>query len=260
MANPPQTDPFLSVQSDVLATLTETRSLFSSFLRIRTLASSRGSSTTPELTQARTDLENNIALLDGDLGDLRESVAAVEGDPYRFGLDVAEVQRRRGFVGEVRGEVEGMRREIFGESGAAGAGGGRIDSADATARSSLPPPAAFARGQFDEDGEEGGDSYTAFEEQQQQTMMAEQDEQLDDVSRTVGVLRGQAVDMGRELEEQHGMLEDVDALADRVGGKLQVGVKKVGEVIRRNEDSVSSCCIAVLISVLIILLILVIVL
>ena len=94
----------------------------------------------------------------------------------------------------------------------------------------------------------------------QAQMMHEQDEQLDDVSRTVGALRGQAVDMGRELEEQHGMLEDVDTLADRVGGKLQVGVKKVGEVIKRNEDSVSSCCIAVLIFVLILLLILVIVL
>jgi member of the syntaxin family of t-SNAREs len=117
----------------------------------------------------------------------------------------------------------------------------------------LPPPTAF-------DEEQDEDSYAAFEQEQQQTMMAEQDGQLDDVSRTVGVLRGQAVDMGRELEEQHGMLEDVDQLADRVGGKLQVGVKKVGEVIRRNEDTVSSCCIAVLIFVLILLLILVIVL
>jgi member of the syntaxin family of t-SNAREs len=108
-------------------------------------------------------------------------------------------------------------------------------------------------------------------------MMHEQDEQLDGVFRTVGNLRTQAEDMGRELEEQGGMLEEVDTLADRVGGKLQNGVKKVGYIIKKNEgilqtglqgrgslivltDTVSSCCIAVLIFVLILLLILVIVL
>ena len=86
--------------------------------------------------------------------------------------------------------------------------------------------------------------------------MREQDEQLDGVFQSVGVLRGQAVDMGRELEEQGVLLDEVDTLADRVGGKLSVGVKKVGQVIKRNEDSVSSCCIGVLIVVLIVMLVL----
>ncbi len=252
-------DPFLSVQSDVVTTLTQTRTLFSSYLRIRTLASSRSSTSKPELLQARTDLEANIDTLLADVEDLRESIAAVEGDPYRFGLDVAEVQRRRGFVKEVAGEIEGLQNELSRGNGDGSIAGGRATSTGrntpGTAKGRLPPPAAF-----DEEGEQDEDSYAAFEHQTQAQMMHEQDEQLDDVSRTVGALRGQAVDMGRELEEQHGMLEDVDTLADRVGGKLQVGVKKVGEVIKRNEDSVSSCCIAVLIFVLILLLILVIVL
>ena len=249
-------DPFLSVQSDVLTTLSQTRTLFSSYLRIRTLASSRSATSKPELLQARTDLEANIETLLADVEDLRESIAAVEGDPYRFGLDVAEVQRRRGFVREVAGEIEGMRSELSGGAGDGSIAGATTTGRDTqgTAKGRLPPPTAF------DDEEQDEESYAAFEHQTQTQMMHEQDEQLDDVSRTVGALRGQAVDMGRELEEQHGMLEDVDTLADRVGGKLQVGVKKVGEVIKRNEDSVSSCCIAVLIFVLILLLILVIVL
>jgi member of the syntaxin family of t-SNAREs len=233
MAAPNPSDPFLIVQSDVLTTLSQTRTLYSSYLRIRSLAS-RSPSTNPELTQARTDLESNLDTLSADVAELTESIRAVEGDPYRFGLDSVEVQRRRGFVSDVKGEVDSMRAEIQGGSGSI---------------AHLPSPNAF------ED-----DAYAEFEEQTQMTMMREQDEQLDEVGRTVGVLRGQAQDMGRELEEQGGMLEEVDVLADRVGGKLSVGVKKVGEVIRRNEESVSSCCIGVLVVVLIILLILVIVL
>jgi t-SNARE syntaxin family protein len=122
----------------------------------------------------------------------------------------------------------------------------------------LPPPSSFDE---QAEGDGNGDFYGEFEaQQQQQQMMHEQDEQLDGVFQTVGVLRNQAEDMGRELEEQGTMLDEVDTLADRVGGKLNVGVKKVGEVIRKNEDTVSSCCIGVLILVLVLLLILVIVL
>ena len=65
--------------------------------------------------------------------------------------------------------------------------------------------------------------------------MHEQDEQLDGVFKTVGNLRQQADDMGRELEEQHEMLEDVDKTADRVQGKLDTGLKRIGDVIRKNE-------------------------
>ena len=94
---------------------------------------------------------------------------------------------------------------------------------------SLPPPSAF-----EADGD-GADDYGAFEQQRQVEMMHEQDEALDGVFKTVGNLRQQADDMGRELEEQEEMLEDVDKLADRVGGKLHNGIKRVGWVIKNNE-------------------------
>ncbi|KEF51475.1 uncharacterized protein A1O9_12392 [Exophiala aquamarina CBS 119918] len=250
MANQQPGDPFLEVQSDVLSTLTSTRHLFSSYLRIRTLSTS---STSPELQQSRADLKSNLEAVTTDLGDLLDSVSAVESDPYRFGLDVAEVQRRRQFVKDVGDEVEGMRRELEGVTHDANVAASTTN-ASAGSGGKLRRPSSF-----EDDRRYDDDPYGEFETQQQQTMMAEQDEQLDGVFQSVGVLRGQAVDMGRELEEQGQMLAEVDTLADRVGGKLNVGVKKVGDVIRRNEDSVSSCCIAVLIVVLIILLILVIV-
>ncbi|EXJ93571.1 syntaxin-t-SNAREs [Capronia coronata CBS 617.96] len=247
MANPQSEDPFLEVQTDVLSTLQSTRHLFSSYLRIRTLSTSAAS---PELQQSRADLQANLEALTADLADLLESVSAAETDPYRFGLDVAEVQRRRQFVKDVGDEVEGMRRELEGVTADS-----HIAGPTSATSGRLPAPTAF---EDDADSDDGNDPYGAFEAQQQATIMAEQDEQLDGVFQTVGVLRSQAEDMGRELEEQGHLLDEVDTLADRVGGKLSVGVKKVGEVIRKNEESVSSCCIGVLIIVLIILLVLVI--
>jgi uncharacterized coiled-coil DUF342 family protein len=115
---------------------------------------------------------------------------------------------------------------------------------------------------YDEEAASGADqdNYAEFEQQEQVRIMADQDQALDGVFRTVGTLRQQADEMGRELEEQAEMIEHVDNLADRVGGKLANGMQKVNWVIRKNEDAFSSCCIAVLIFVLILLLILLLIL
>lgn len=134
---------------------------------------------------------------------------------------------------EVGGEVEDMREELQ----------KKIDAGD------LPDP-----GNFEMYGEE--DNYAQFEQQQQVEIMREQDTHLDGVFQTVGNLRQQADDMGRELEEQREMLEVVDNIADRVGGRLQTGMSRLSKIVKANEDRWSSCCIAVLIFVLIVMLVL----
>lgn len=276
MALPDPPDPFLEAQSDLLSTLQQTRSLHSSYLRIRSLASS---ATSPELIQARQELENALRDLGSDLQDLVDSVKAVEGDPFRYGLDETEVGRRRQLVEKVGDEVEDMREQLLetagkiGGKGRAKGEGGRMSNGSAQ----LAPPSSFDN--IDGGRDEDEDDYAEFEQQRQVEMMHEQDEQLDGVFQTVGNLRAQADTMGRELEEQVGMIEDADRIADRVGGKLQNGIKRVGWVIKNNEgqfyvlrahlgsmdvdkklDSWSSCCIGLLILVLVMLLILVIVL
>lgn len=153
-----------------------------------------------------------------------DSVKAVEGDPFRYGLDIDEVERRRKLVQDTGHEVESMRQ------GLAKAVTG-VQSKGQGINSTLPPPSAF------DPDEPDGDDYDAFEQQRQVEMMHEQDEALDGVFKTVGNLRQQADEMGRELEEQGEMLEDTDKLADRVGGKLQNGIKRVGWVIKNNEGT-----------------------
>ncbi|KAL1644429.1 hypothetical protein SLS58_004343 [Diplodia intermedia] len=254
-------DPFLQVQADVLALLDTTRPLFQSYLRIRSSASSAAN---PELVEARQELEQALTDLSADLQDLVDSVRAVERDPYRFGLEIDEVERRRRLVEDVGREVEGMRAELVktisssatAAAAAGGAGAGKGKDAAHNNPDVLPDPDGFE----EDDEMMGDDAYAAMEQERQMELMQEQDQALDGVFRTVGNLRLQADEMGRELEEQGGILEEVDTVADRVGGKLQSGLKRVGWVIRQNEDKYSSCCIAVLIFVLIVILVLLIVL
>ncbi|USP72999.1 hypothetical protein yc1106_00273 [Curvularia clavata] len=210
-------DPFLQVQADVLSALENARPLFKSYLRIRSSASS---ATSPELREARGELEQTLQDLSQDLEDMVESVKVVENDPYRFGLEIDEVERRRKLVKDVGYEIENMRDELQQTVQHAKNKGKSTANGDM-----LPDPDSF----------EEEDTYAALEHERQMEMMHEQDEALDGVFRTVGNLRQQADDMGRELEEQGELLTDVDNVADRVGGKLQTGLKKVGYVIRKNE-------------------------
>ncbi len=215
-------DPFHTVHADVLSLLTTARPLLKSYLRIRSTSSS---ATSPELLDSRRDLESALQDLSADLQDLIDSVKAAEGDPYRYGLQVEEVSRRRRLVQEVGEEVEGMRREVnqtvTGSKGKGRSGG------------DLPDPEAFDEDERDGEGEEDG--YETFEQERQQELLEEQDTALDGVFRTVGNLKQQADDMGKELEEQGEILDDVDVLADRVGGKLENGIKRIGWVIKKNE-------------------------
>ncbi|KAI1635749.1 t-SNARE [Biscogniauxia mediterranea] len=266
MSSTNEEDPFLQVQQDVLAQMQTVRPLFASYLRIRSLSGpdhgSSSSSSSPELASARQDLESALASLAEDLADLIEAVKAVESDPSQYGLSGHEVTRRKRLVQEIGGEIEDMREELSSSSSASSRNRSQkpsaaVRAAQAAANDELPPPDAFGA----DDGEgEGGDNYAEFEHRQQLQMMRDQDQQLDGVFATVGSLRRQADDMGRELEEQRDMLEAVDSLADRVGGRLQTGVQKLGYVMRKSEDRYGGCCIAVLITVLIVLLVLLLIL
>ncbi|KHO01491.1 t-SNARE [Metarhizium album ARSEF 1941] len=242
MSSTNEEDPFLHVQQDVLAQIQSTRPLFASYLRIRSLTTTPSS---PELASARKDLEAALSTLAEDLADLVASVQAIESNPSQYGISSAEVSRRKRLVSEVGGEIEDMREELH----------KKIDhQPQPPGREHLPDPDSFAV------GDSQGDAYAEFEQQRQMEMMREQDQHLDEVFQTVGSLRRQADDMGRELEEQRELLEVVDSTVDRVSGTLQVGMRKLQHVVRKGEDRWSSCCIAVLIFVLILLLVLLLIL
>ncbi|PQE03194.1 Syntaxin 6 protein [Rutstroemia sp. NJR-2017a BBW] len=243
MSSTNEDDPFLQVQADVLHQLSLTRPLFTSYLRIHSLTKSPHP--TPELLSARSDLTSSLSLLTDDLSDLRDSIAAIQSDPYKYGLQVEEVARRVRLIEEIGGEVDDMREELEKTMKNSRGGSTNANSYDSVAGG----------------GEAEDSDYAAeFEHQQQLQIMKEQDEQLESVFHTVGNLRQQADDMGRELEEQTGMLAEVETVTDRVSGRLQGGMKRMNKLVRDNEDPLSSCCIGVLIFILILLLILVLVL
>lgn len=203
-------DPFVAAQAEIESALQQTQALEASYIRIRSISASSDS---PELHEARSELEHALTDVAADLQDLIESVQAAEKDPFQYGLDVDEVAQRRRLVQRAGREIERMRQEV-----------------KQTAQKS-----AYIQQHEAYHGADDEEEDIEYEQQRQVEILHEQDEQLDDVFRTVGNLRVQADTMGRELEEQAEIIGDADRIADRVGGKLQQGMKRVGSVLKANE-------------------------
>ncbi|PWW71830.1 hypothetical protein C7212DRAFT_348604 [Tuber magnatum] len=222
MSSTADTDPFIQFQNELSNLLESARTSFSSYLRIRALHPPTAAPS-PELLSARAELVTLLDEISTDLSDLHATVRQMEADPYKFGLDVPEVVRRRRFVDEVEGEVGDMREELN-------------TTPSPSSRQNAGATAAAAMG--DGRDEEGG-GWSGYEMQYQQEIMHGQDEMLEGVSRTVVNLREQANVMGRELEEQTEMLGTLDGDVDRVEHKLKRGVRDLNTFIRKNEGLLS---------------------
>lgn len=226
-------DPFIAVRDEVKANLEQASLLVESYNRI----SKTSPAESAEVVQTLDDVDQILEGIDTDILDLQEAVNMISGAPERYNLSQTEVERRRGFLSDVRKQCEKLK--------------------------SAARPASSATNPFtspeDESVEESAQTAEDREQEElyQQQLMEEQDIQLDSVFHTVGNLRSQANTMGQELGEQAEMLEEFENAVDRSAGKLKRGMKRIEIFLKKNEDSKSNCCIGILIAVLIILLVLV---
>ncbi|BFZ54322.1 hypothetical protein PYCC9005_001356 [Savitreella phatthalungensis] len=234
-------DPFVSVREDVRASLEQADLLLESYVR---LSGGAGKTNAPEVVQTLEDLDQVLEDIAADVEDLEESVRVISADPQKYNVSDTELERRRGFVQNVKCDLDRIRAEAKPQR----------STKDNPFRSSEDGD------DLDEDGLEGGRDQgnaevRAQEQMYQDQLMERQDEQLDSVFHTVGNLRMQARDMGEELGNQAEMLDEFEIAVDRSTSRIKRGIKSLEEFVRKNEDSRSTCCIGILIFVLILLLV-----
>ncbi|KDR80137.1 hypothetical protein GALMADRAFT_242387 [Galerina marginata CBS 339.88] len=240
-------DPYHAVQQEIQNSLQTAAQLRSSFQRIRSMARSDSE----ELMWARNELKATLAALEADLEDLEESVKIVEStDARMFGLDDAEVQKRRRYVGHVRKEIENMRASVS-------------SSAPATSSQHLQPtgsgtplpansPRAGPGSPFSE--RYGDDHQAAWAMEEQQMMIREQDHTMDSIAGTLNTIAQQASLMGQEIGEHTEMLTDLEANVDQTDQKLSGAMRRLRKFLRDSEEKGSGWCIIILMIVLMALL------
>lgn len=218
-------DPFNEVKEDA----------YNSIRILENLINSRPNGQPPTSDQ-QYDFENNYQELQEIYKDLQQSLSISESQPSKFNLSDLDISNRKSILLDLNNRINQLQINW-----------NTKQYRDVTTMSN----------RISQDGEnpfsdDGGSGLTSY---QQQELINEQDNQLDDIHRTMMNLNQQATIMGNELEEQGFMLDELDYELDNVDNKLQRGMKRINIFLERNKETASNWCIGILAVVLCILLV-----
>uniref|UniRef100_A0A8C4S603 Syntaxin 6 n=1 Tax=Erpetoichthys calabaricus TaxID=27687 RepID=A0A8C4S603_ERPCA len=248
-------DPFFVVKGEVQKAVNTAQGLFQ---RWSELLQDPTGATKEEVDWTTNELRNSLRSIEWDLEDLDETISIVESNPKKFNLDAKELSKRKAFITSTRQTVKEMkdqmsspmaqamsdrknRQALLGDGGIQGkswnSGGDKYMRLDRELQS--------ANSQFIED-----------QQSQQQLIMEQQDDQLELVSGSIGVLKNMSQRIGQELDEQAVMLDDFSHEMDSTQSRLDNVMKKLAKVSHMTSDRRQWCAIGILLTILLVVLIL----
>ncbi|XP_025829626.1 syntaxin-6 isoform X2 [Agrilus planipennis] len=206
------------------------------------------------------ELKNSLRSIEWDLEDLEDTINIVEKNPTKFKIDNKELTARKHFINSTVAEVNLMKEKI---------NMNRNRDRDRTARQPLlessPAHVTTTHGttkysKLENDVDSPQRNFIADSLSHQQNMLRHQDDQLDNISNSVGSLKRISQHIGIEIDEQAGMLDDFGTELEGTESKLDSTMKKVAKVLHMSNDRSQWTVIIVLVIILLIVIILFIVL
>ncbi|XP_049910131.1 syntaxin-6 [Epinephelus moara] len=247
-------DPFFVVKGEVQKAVNAAQSLHH---RWRELLQEGGGATKEEMDWTTNELRNSLRSIEWDLEDLDETISIVESNPKKFNLDAAELSKRKAFITSTRHTVKEMKDQMSSPAAA---------SVDRKNKQALlgergaqgliwqPGPDKYSR--LDRQLQNANSQFIEEQQAQQQLMAEQQDEQLELVSGTIGVLKNMSERIGMELDEQAVMLDDFTHEVDNTQSRLDNVMKKLAKVSHMTSDRRQWCAIGVLLAILFVVILL----
>ncbi|XP_020373275.1 syntaxin-6 [Rhincodon typus] len=246
-------DPFFVVKGEVQKAVNTSQGLYQ---RWTELLADPSSASKEECDWTTNELRNSLRSIEWDLEDLDETISIVETNPRKFNLDPVELSKRKAFIINTKQIVKEMKDHMSSSSVQAlveqknrqtllSARGNQGLNSTSDKYSRLDQELQAANSQFIED-----------QHMQQQLITEQQDDQLELVSGSIGVLKNMSQKIGNELDEQAVMLDEFSYELDSTQSRLDNVMKKLAKVSHMTSDRRQWCGIVILLIVLIVVLIL----
>ncbi|XP_029355755.1 syntaxin-6 isoform X2 [Echeneis naucrates] len=235
-------DPFFVVKGEVQKAVNAAQSLHH---RWSELLQEGGGASKEEMDWTTNELRNSLRSIEWDLEDLDETISIVESNPKKFNLDAAELLKRKTFITSTRQTVKEMKEQMSTPAGA---------SMDRKNKQVNPGPDKYSR--LDRQLQNANSQFIEEQQVQQQLIADQQDEQLELVSGTIGVLKNMSERIGMELDEQAVMLDDFGHEMDNTHSRLDNVMKKLAKVSHMTSDRRQWCAICVLLCILFVVVVL----
>ncbi|NWI33836.1 STX6 protein, partial [Sula dactylatra] len=228
--------------------------------------------TREEIDWTTNELRNNLRSIEWDLEDLDETInilsvvlwrdsltcclRIVEANPRKFNLDATELGIRKAFITSTRQVVREMKDQMSNSSMQALAERKNRQAllGESGSQSWSSGPDKYSR--LDRELQLANSHFIEEQQAQQQLIVEQQDEQLELVSGSIGVLKNMSQRIGGELEEQAVMLDDFSHELDSTQSRLDNVMKKLAKVSHMTSDRRQWCAIIVLFIILLVVLIL----
>ncbi|KAM9357529.1 syntaxin-6 [Symphorus nematophorus] len=247
-------DPFFVVKGEVQKAVNAAQSLHH---RWSELLQEGGGASKEEMDWTTNELRNSLRSIEWDLEDLDETISIVESNPKKFNLDAAELSKRKSFITSTRQTVKEMKDQM--SSPAAASVDRKNKQALLGERGAQAPiwqPGADKYGRLDRQLQNANAQFIEEQQVQQQLIAEQQDEQLELVSGTIGVLKNMSERIGMELDEQAVMLDDFGHEMDNTQSRLDNVMKKLAKVSHMTSDRRQWCAIGVLLAILFVVILL----
>lgn len=247
-------DPFFVVKGEVQKAVNAAQSLHQ---RWSELLQEGGGASKEEMDWTTNELRNSLRSIEWDLEDLDETISIVESNPKKFNLDAAELSKRKAFITNTRETVKEMKEQM--SSPAAVSLDKKNKQALLGERGAQGPiwqPGSDKYSGLDRQLQNANSQFIEEQQTQQQLIAEQQDEQLELVSGTIGVLKNMSERIGMELDEQSVMLDDFGHEMDNTQSRLDNVMKKLAKVSHMTSDRRQWCAIGVLLGILFVVIIL----
>lgn len=233
-------DPYYVARDEVQTSL---RKLVEQQTEWRALLQRENTAKSKRFKDLHTDIAAELKEIESDLKDIEDTIKMVEDNRARFSIDDAEVNSRRDFVKHGRMKVKEGQDEM--------------QRAQSKIESDKREYLRLQEQQQASHVTHENEKFLRGHKQEQEQIMAQQDEHLGELSKAAERLGNTAVVINQELQEHNKLLQELDEDIDRETEKLNFVMKRIGKLMK-TSDRKELCLILALSALFVFLLFLVI--
>lgn len=227
-------DPFNAVKEEVESSIVNLKSLYDQWMKRINYGGSSSQNSKKELSQLELNMTELIENIDMDIVDLEQTIQIVESNEQKFNnITPAEIQKRKQFVSYARNTIMNIQKIV--------------QEPKKKPQSTFTDPLSS--------NAYSNNTRIENEHRHQQLLIQEQDEALDDVLGTVYNMKEVARVMNNELDDQQGLLQELEEDVDNTTSHLGSAKRRLDKIVDSNDYS-SCTLLCIIIALFIIFLIL----
>eukprot|EP00899_Mesostigma_viride_P007238 jgi/Mesvir1/16515/Mv10065-RA.1 len=200
----------------------------------------------PEKTALAGELDKDCGSVGWQVEELEKAIAVAESNMVKFHVTAEEISSRRRWTGSTRIKLATMRRTVASATAALNAAAAAGSSSSHSITGSSIEMKLRAK-------MEANEKFLASEREAQQSLLKQQDQDLDELSESVARLGGVGLTIHDELKSQEGLLEEFHADLDGASNRLEMVQRRMQAILRQGGTRLQIALVVILLILLAVL-------